>query len=196
MFYAINLRKFYKTFIRILIFTVLIFLLFKLALYAIPLKYVDIIEKYSKEYSVDKSLICAIIVTESHFDENAVSIKGASGLMQLMESTATWIAEKYSIYDFTFEEDIFNPDLNIRLGTLYLSQLLEQYENDEELALAGYNAGTGNVSKWLRDTEYSEDGETLTEIPFKETKNYVKKVMFYKEIYTYIFKVRDFFVDN
>lgn len=193
MFYAINIRKFYKFLIKIIILFLFVFLFFKSISYFFPLKYEDIIEKYSVQYSVDKSLIYAVINAESNFDENAISSKGASGLMQLMETTAIWIAEECGLQNFVFKEHIFIPEINIKLGTLYLSNLLEQYNNDEKLALAAYNAGTGNISKWLNNNEYSEDGVTLSNIPFKETKNYIKKVNFYKQIYHIIFKIREIF---
>ena len=192
MFYAFNIRKFYKFIFNIFALLILIFLIFKLTSFFIPLKYESIIDKYSNKYSVNKALIFAVINTESNFDINAVSIKGASGLMQLMEQTANWLAENNNVQEFDFNKDIFNPDLNIKLGVIYLRQLLDMYNNNEISALAAYNAGIGNVSKWTKNKEYY-DGQNLINIPFKETKSYIKKVQFYKKIYELIFKVRKIF---
>ena len=99
--------------------------------------YSDYVEKYAKEYEVDKYLIYAIIKAESNFNENAVSNKKAKGLMQLMYSTAEEVATQIGIS--INEEKILEPDTNIKLGTKYISDLLKRYENIG-LALAAYNA--------------------------------------------------------
>ena len=108
--------------------------------------YLEYVEKYADEYNVDKYLIYAIIKAESNFDEKAVSSKGAKGLMQLMQTTAEEIAEKINIE--VSEENILEPDININLGTKYISILIKKYENIN-LALAAYNAGSGNVDGWI-----------------------------------------------
>lgn len=103
-----------------------------------PIEYEEYVEKYSKEFNVDKHYIYSIIKAESNYDEEAESSKGAIGLMQLLPTTATEIANKLEI---KLEEGILdNPDLNIMIGTKYFSDLLKMYDN-EMLALAAYNAG-------------------------------------------------------
>ena len=138
-----------------------------------PLKYETYVEKYSARYGLEEELIYAVIKTESGFRENAVSHKGAIGLMQIMESTADWIAEEADIE--VEKEDYKSADVNIHMGCWYLRYLMDFF-GSKDLALAAYNAGMGNVMKWLENEKYSADGLTLDEIPFKETKEYVKRV--------------------
>lgn len=152
-----------------------------------PKEEMELVKKYSEKYGVDKSLIAAMIHTESSFDKDAVSYKGASGYMQIMEQTANWAAEEIGIEDFTYDM-IKEPEINIEIGCWYISKLINQYGN-VDTALAAYNAGSGNVSKWLLDEKYSDDGVTLKEIPYIETKYYIVKVNNRKKIYEYLFKI-------
>lgn len=187
MFYVFNLKKTFK----ILKFVIIFLLFFILAGIIIstlfPLKYFQIIDDCAKKYNLEPALICAVINVESGFDEKAVSKKGASGLMQLMKPTADWIAEINHISEYSYD-DIFNPNLNINLGSYYLSRLMRQHDNNLTLVLASYNAGSGNVNKWLYDNRYSSNGK-LTNIPFKETERYVKKVSINKKIYNILIEL-------
>ena len=147
-----------------------------------PRHYSEFVEKYSAEFGVPETIIYAVIKTESDFVANAVSpaTPPALGLMQLTEETYEWVSGKLKEKPSAF--DIYDPDTNIRYGVWYLSYLYGRFEN-WDTAFAAYNAGPGNVSKWLEDSEYSSDGETLSYIPFKETRNYVKKVNKAIELY-------------
>ncbi len=151
-----------------------------------PIKHYDIIEKYSNEYNLDPAFVCAIIKTESNFQENAESIKGARGLMQLMPDTIDWAVTKIPIKNFSYA-NVEKPEYNIRIGCWILNFLNEQLDN-EKLTVAAYNAGIGNVSKWLDDSKYSKDGINLHNIPYKETEKYVEKVELYKNIYTLLLR--------
>ena len=112
------------------------------------------ITEHARRQQVAADLVRAVIQVESAFNPVAVSSKGAMGLMQLMPATARELGVR----------NPFDPDQNIRGGVAYLRRLLDRYDGNVELALAAYNAGMGNVEKY---------GDVP---PFKETKNYVKKV--------------------
>ena len=150
-----------------------------------PIKYDLYVEKYSEKYDVDKYLIYAIIKAESKFNEKAESNKGAKGLMQLMYVTAKEVASKIEVE--LSEENIFEADININVGTKYISQLLEKYNNCTELALAAYNAGSGKVDSWIKEGTLEQNGSNIENIPYKETNNYVRKILrdykIYKELY-------------
>lgn len=154
--------------------------------YIFPYKYSDIVNEYSEKYEVDPLLVLAVIKAESNFNQNAVSNKGAKGLMQIMDNTGEWISETIGIEDFS-PEKLLDPDLNVEFGCWYLNNLLSEFD-DLSLAIAAYNGGSGNVTKWLGDPEYSIDGESLTYIPFKETKKYVDKVNLNYSIYKYLYR--------
>ena len=114
----------------------------------------DIFHRAAKKHNVPVNLLKAIGKAESGFDSNAVSRSGAQGVMQLMPKTAEYLGVT----------DSFDPEQNIMGGSKYISQLLDRYDGDVNLALAAYNAGMGNVAKYGGIP------------PFKETQNYVVKV--------------------
>lgn len=147
-------------------------------------EYSEYVEKYSNEYNVDKYLIYATIKAESNFNKNAESKKGAKGLMQLLESTGQEIANGMNIS--INNDDLFDANINIMLGTKYISRLMQKY-NNLELTLAAYNAGSGNVDNWIKQNIVKEDGSDAENIPFKETNYYVRKILkdyrIYKQLY-------------
>ncbi|MBE7053293.1 MAG: lytic transglycosylase domain-containing protein [Ruminococcaceae bacterium] len=138
-----------------------------------PLKHEVLIENISSKYNVDKYLVMGVISAESRFDINAKSHKGAKGLMQLTDSTAMWCNNNFNLNYKNI--DLFSAETNIEIGCIYLEYLIDTYESIET-ALAAYNAGPGNVNKWLKNENYSKDGKTLDVIPYGETKDYVEKV--------------------
>ena len=138
-----------------------------------PREYSEYVELYSAEYGVPEAVIYAVIKTESNFDKNAVSSAPAFGLMQLTEETYEWVSGKLGDKASAFA--IYDSEVNIRYGVWYLSYLYGKFDS-WDVAFAAYNAGPGNVMRWLEDSEYSSDGATLDHIPFKETRNYVEKV--------------------
>lgn len=152
----------------------------------LPLKYQDIVEKYAAQYQLEKSLVNSVIYCESHFNTDAVSSAGAMGLMQVTTETGWWAAEQMGLHPDAI--DLTDPDTNIHIGCWYLNWLLEGFDGVTETALAGYNAGHGNVQKWLADEEMSKDGITLDEIPYEETKGYVKKVQLAEKVYRYVYR--------
>lgn len=139
-----------------------------------PREYSDIVEKYSEEYGVDEILIYAVIKTESGFKPDSVSVADARGLTQITEDTFDWLLMKTGEdYDF---DDLFTPEISIKYGTYFLSILLKEY-GSVETSVAAYHAGMGNVSSWLNNSEYSDDGINLKKIPISDTNHYVSKVM-------------------
>jgi soluble lytic murein transglycosylase len=142
-----------------------------------PLRYKAEIIKYAELNSLPPALVASLINAESGFDHTKVSPKGAVGLMQIMPTTASYVAQKYAMSAVT--PNLFNVGENVALGTKYLAYLIGRF-GDTATALFAYNAGEGKVAGWL-----SQNGETvLTECPYPETNAYVAKVMrgmnFYK----------------
>jgi len=152
-----------------------------------PIKYENIINRNADEYKLDPYLVAAIIKVESRYDSFAKSNKGALGLMQIKLSTGKWIGEKLGIKGLD-EEVLYDPEINIKMGCWYLNYLLKYYNGDLQLALVAYNGGQGNVSKWLKDSNFSDNGVTLKVIPFEETRLYVEKVGKTYKIYNKIYK--------
>ncbi|MBS1455663.1 MAG: lytic transglycosylase domain-containing protein [Clostridia bacterium] len=136
-----------------------------------PTEYKKEVIAASDRFGTDKVLIFSVINAESGFDKNAVSKKGAAGLMQIMPETAVFIAGKLGIKTY----DLFDPGTNILFGAYYLNYLLSRF-GDKITAVAAYNAGEGNVEKWLKAKEYSADGKTLKSVPYPETSAYIKKI--------------------
>ena len=145
------------------------------------LYYKDLVFVYGQEYNVEPSLIFSIIKAESKFNPNAKSSANAIGLMQIKLETANYMLSIDSENAIT-ENDLYNPTINIKLGTRYLSYLTDKFENTDATVCA-YNAGETIVRSWLNNQEYSLDGKTLSKIPFAETSNYLKKVSFNQKIY-------------
>jgi len=151
-----------------------------------PLKYRDLVARYSDRYGLDPYLVLAVIKVESSFRHRAVSPRNARGLMQITEKTGKWGAEQTGLDGFT-EEMLFDPETNIQIGWWYLSRLYNEF-GDTDLVIAAYNAGSGNVSKWLRNSELSLSGKSLDKIPFKETEKYLAKVKNSYQIYKMLYE--------
>lgn len=140
-----------------------------------PFPYVQEIEKWSKERQINPLLVTALIRQESRFEANAKSVANAMGLMQVLPSTAQWIAPQIKVDGKTLKLE--DPNDNIMLGTWYLDHTHQQYSNNSLLAIASYNAGPGNVAKWLQTLPTQDPDEFVEKIPFDETRNYVRQVL-------------------
>lgn len=151
-----------------------------------PLHYSAIIKQYSQEYDLDHLFVASIIRAESKFDTDAISPKGAKGLMQIANITGNWAAQELSISHYD-EKMLFNPNVNIKIGCWYLNKLKKEFNNNTNNVLASYNAGSGNVRKWLNNSKYSHDGAELIQIPFGETREYIKRVDRNYKIYKYLY---------
>lgn len=156
--------------------------------YVYPLEYKDEVLEYSKKYNLDPYLVFAVINAESGFDKHATSSKNARGLMQITESTAKEVNEITNSVDSLNEENIYNEDINIELGCQYLASLISRYNGNYYLAICSYNAGIGNVDKWISQGQITEELNTTNiELPFKETTKYLKKVIHNYKMYKVIY---------
>ena len=153
---------------------------------AYPRDYAEYAEVYAQKYGVPEALVFAVIRTESDFDSGAVSEVGAVGLMQIMPSTFTWLTGDL-LFEHLESGMLYDPETNIRYGTYYLSYLYDRY-GDWELALAAYNGGLGNVDKWLVDDRYADGEGGLKKIPFKETRQFVRRVEKAREKYEKLYE--------
>jgi soluble lytic murein transglycosylase len=137
-----------------------------------PLRYSEYVRVHAREHDLDPALMAAVIYQESKFRSGAKSSSGAIGLMQLTPTTAHGIAIRTGGDAFR-TSDLYNPEINIRYGAWYLHNLFAKYHS-ERLVLAAYNAGQGNVDRWLAHDE---------PVQFAETRAYVKRVERLKAIY-------------
>jgi len=137
-----------------------------------PLPFFEEITTWSQKRQLNPFLVTALIRQESRFEPEIRSVAGAVGLMQVMPSTGEWIAQKIDLKEYNKE----NPQDNMRLGTWYLDYTHEQYDGNSMLAIASYNAGPGNVAKWLRTLNTRDPDEFVEAIPFEETRGYVRQV--------------------
>ncbi len=143
--------------------------------FALPLRHEDIIRQQADDKNLDAALIAGVIYVESRFRDQT-SRAGAKGLMQILPSTADYIASKSGGTKFV-QGDLASPQINIAYGSWYLRYLLQHYHGNDLLAVAAYNAGEGKVDEWYRDASASgEDFEVATHIPFPETRDYVQRV--------------------
>lgn len=139
-----------------------------------PQNYYIQIRNNAEKYNNNPALIISIMREESHFNSEAQSGVGAIGLMQLMPETAHDIGNKNGIPFYT--NSLFNPELNIKIGNLYYSTIRRMLDNKDVSAIAAYNGGIGSVTKWKNTLKYSDTDEFVEQIPYEETKTYVKKV--------------------
>ncbi len=145
-----------------------------------PDDYRTMVERYCDEYGVEPSLVMAVIKCESGFDKNAQSGAGARGLMQLTEETFYDVRKMVGDgEEYTFTTHWNDAETNIKYGTRYIAYLFELFDGDKTAVLASYNAGMGNVKKWLGDGGKLQ----IEEIKFPETKDYVEKVLKTEETY-------------
>ncbi len=181
-----NFKKTASFFGLIFIFAIVLTLILRIVIYNLyPLKYEEYIFKSSDAYRQNPYFVMALIKAESNFNTSAHS-DVAGGLMQITDDTAMWICDKMGI-NFT-PNLIENPEINIKMGCYYLEYLANLY-SDNDVVLACYNAGMGNVAKWLSDEKFSSDGKTLDYIPFPETRNYIKRVNRYKSVYEKLYAI-------
>ena len=141
----------------------------------LPLTHADTIRAQAQAKHLDPSLIAGVIYAESKFNDS-ISSAGALGMMQLLPSTADFIAQRSGGTRFT-TADLATPDINIAYGSWYLRYLLDRYQGNEVLALAAYNGGMGNVDRWVAEAGAQGHSLRVSDIPFPETRAYVTRVL-------------------
>ncbi|RAP77692.1 lytic transglycosylase domain-containing protein [Paenibacillus montanisoli] len=134
-------------------------------------------------YKLEPHLVAAIIRVETNYKTGVVSRKGAIGVMQLMPDTANWIIQRGGFGNVTTEAISNRPDISIEIGSWYLNALYQQFDGNMYTVIAAYNAGPGNVSRWLADGRWDGRLETVEQIPFGETRHYIQRVIYYYNKY-------------
>jgi soluble lytic murein transglycosylase len=155
-----------------------------------PLRYTELVDARAAEHGLPPEWVYAVIRQESAFDADVASHAGAIGLMQLMPGTAGDMARDAGL-PAPGRLDLIDPALNIALGTRYLAAMRERFGGNQVLATAAYNAGPGAVSRWLPDQPVAADLWML-EIPYRETRDYVRRVLTYRVIYAQRLSLEDF----
>lgn len=148
-----------------------------------PLEHAGAIRAGAARYDLDPALVAAVVYAESKFDERAVSSQGAVGLMQVLPDTAAQIADESGGVTFT-TGDLEDPRINVRYGSYYLRKALDVYHGDVRAAVASYNAGMGAVGEWV-GAAHAESGAKLRlrDIPYAETRAYVRTVLEARRVY-------------
>ena len=137
-----------------------------------PFPYQSEIIKYAQQEKINPLLVISVMRKESTFNPIIDSTVGAVGLMQIVPPTAQWVAGQIQLPDYS----LTNPEDNIKIGTWYLRHNHHRYQDDSLLAVASYNAGTGNVNAWLNRYDITDPDRFVEQIPFPETKDYVEGV--------------------
>jgi soluble lytic murein transglycosylase len=140
--------------------------------FTLPLSYSDVIRQQAADKRLDPALIAGVIYAETKFDPRT-SDAGAVGLMQILPQTAEFLAHRSGATNF-HTSDLSTPAVNIAYGSYYLRYLLNEYDNNKVEALAAYNGGEANVSRWVAQHNHKL---TVGEIPFAETRAYVTRVL-------------------
>lgn len=175
---------FFTAFFAVLIYAIIFSSPVQKILYPIP--HSEYVFRYAESYHIDPYLVAAVIRAESRFSHTAESGSGARGLMQIMPDTAEWAAEQLKM-DF-HPEMLFDPQYNIKIGCWYLRQLQNTFHGDLTVVLASYNAGQGNVQRWLEEGVWDGKLTGLDQIPFTETRLYVQKVLTYYNRYRLLYE--------
>lgn len=148
-----------------------------------PIYYYPIIQREATLVKVNPLLVASVVRVESHFREDDVSHAGAIGLMQLMPNTAVWIAQRIGQPSPT-ASDLAQPALNVRLGSWYVSYLLQMFHGNLSESVAAYNAGPNRVQRWLKTGAWSGSEVTIEDIPVRETRHFVARVLYTYHVFS------------
>jgi len=151
-----------------------------------PEAFGEFVELYAKQSGVDPRLAYSIMREESRFQVDVVSKADAIGLMQIIPPTARHLANELAISDFDVRS-LYQPEINIKLGVKYLSDLSEMFEGNKIYVIPSYNAGEDAVGRWVKASDASNPEEFIEEIPYDETNGYIKRVLksywIYQQLY-------------
>lgn len=151
-----------------------------------PLEHWPVLSERALDAGLDPLFVAAVIRTESGWDADAVSGPGARGLMQVMPATATEVARHLNLSDFT-PDMLFEPAVNIHIGTYYLAALRREFDGNVAAALAAYNGGARHVHDWLQSGRWAGTPQTLDAVPFPETREFVRRVLRDADTYDRLF---------
>jgi soluble lytic murein transglycosylase len=152
-----------------------------------PKAYWDDLRKYSLANGLDPFLVAALIRQESEFNAGALSHANAVGLMQLLPKTGKLVAKQVKLKNYNAPQ-LYNPTVNLELGTRYFKDMVDRFNGQFEYALAAYNAGSDRVSDWLGEGHYRDPEEFVESIPFTETREYVQAIMRNANVYRQLYE--------
>jgi soluble lytic murein transglycosylase len=154
--------------------------------HAFPLPFQDDLQKYARENNVDPFVVAGLIRQESEFNPKVISYANAYGLTQILPSTGRELSRRVGMKNF-MTPMLFDPAVNLRLGTFYIKTMLASFNGRWEDVLAGYNAGPSRAIKWRRWATYEEQAEFIETVPFDQTRDYIQSVLrnaaVYKKLY-------------
>jgi soluble lytic murein transglycosylase len=154
---------------------------------AFPMPFQEDVEKYAREHEVDPYLVAGLIRQESEFNPKVVSHANAYGLTQILPSTGRDLSRRVGLRAFQTSM-LFDPAVNLRLGTYYLKILLKSFGGRWEDVLAAYNGGGSRVTKWRKFGTFAEQAEFIETIPFDETRDYVQSVLRNASVYRRLYE--------
>ena len=151
-----------------------------------PLYYTDLLQKHTTRYEIDPLFVAAMIREESRYNADIVSYAGAIGLMQIMPATGRELAGRLKIPRFNTKM-LYNPDINIQMGSWYMKSLMNQFDNNHSLVAGAYNGGPGRMRRWIQAKQIADIDEFIEDIGIDQTRRHIKKVIdsynIYQELY-------------
>ena len=151
-----------------------------------PLYYADLLQKHTTNYEIDPLFVAAMIREESSYNADIVSYAGAIGLMQIMPATGRELAGRLKIPRFNTKM-LYNPDINIQMGSWYMKSLMNQFDNNHALVAGAYNGGPGRMRRWIKAKQIPDLDEFIEDIGIDQTRRHIKKVIdsyiIYQQLY-------------
>ena len=152
-----------------------------------PLYYADLLQKHTTKYEIDPLFVAAMIREESRFNADIVSYAGAIGLMQIMPANGPEFSRRLKISQFDTKM-LYNPDINIQMGTWYMKSLMDQFDNNHALVAGAYNGGPGRMRRWIKAKQIPDLDEFIEDIGIDQTRRHIKKVIdsyiIYQQLYS------------